>query len=243
MKLIQLNAWGGRLEPQIRNFLKAEQPDIVCLQEVIKLGAEGSGLFLPLKGMQTAAGLPFAAMAPAFSFNYMHSVAEFGNCVLANSPIKSAEVVFTHSEHEPNFNWTETIANMRNFVHAEVMVNNTPCHVITYHGFWIPDHKNGNDETLKQMLQIADYVKGLTGPIILTGDFNLAPHSESLEKINAILGNLSVSHNLKTTRTHLTHKTEICDYIFVNDLVKVKDFHASDEIVSDHRALILEFDL
>jgi endonuclease/exonuclease/phosphatase (EEP) superfamily protein YafD len=113
---------------------------------------------------------------------------------------------------------------------------------LTHHGYHIPDHKNGDEETLRQMKQLGEYIDSLDGPIILTGDFNLAPHSESLEQINARLINLCTQHRLKTTRTHLTHKTEVCDYIFVNNKVSVKSFQASDEIVSDHKALILEFD-
>jgi endonuclease/exonuclease/phosphatase family metal-dependent hydrolase len=243
MKLVQLNAWGGRLEPQIRNFLKAEAPDIVCMQEVISLQATGSGFFLPIEGMQAATDLPYMAFAPALSFKFMRGVAEFGNAILSKQPIDRSEIVFTHDKHAPDFVWGEKIANMRNFVHAVILINDKPCHVITHHGYWISEHKNGNEETIKQMSQIVDYISDLEGPVILTGDFNLSPHSESLEKINAVLENLSLKYDLKTTRTNLTHKTEVCDYVFVNDQVGVKNFGTSDEVISDHRALIMEFEV
>jgi len=91
------------------------------------------------------------------------------------------------------------------------------------------------------MKELVQYIKKLEGAVILTGDFNLAPHSKSLEQLNKMLSNLSVKANLDTTRNQLTYKKEVCDYIFVNDQVKVKSFEASDELVSDHKALILEF--
>lgn len=76
----------------------------------------------------------------------------------------------------------------------------------------------------------------------MTGDFNLEPHSESLELINNMLTNLPIKYGLKTTRTELTHKTEVCDYIFVNDQVKVESFKALEDIASDHMALVTVFE-
>jgi endonuclease/exonuclease/phosphatase (EEP) superfamily protein YafD len=83
----------------------------------------------------------------------------------------------------------------------------------------------------------------LSGPVILTGDFNLVPGSKSLEPLNKMLRNLSIEFRLSTTRNQLTHKNEVCDYIFVNDKVQVKQFEASDALISDHKALILDFEI
>jgi len=244
MKLLQLNAWGGRLEPQIGNLLQAEKPDIVCLQEAISFGENGSGLFMTIEKIQNAYNLPFLSFGPVFSFNYMRGTARFGNCNLSRYPIKKTEVVFTHQQHEDNFMWGESsAANMRNFVHSVIDIGGQQCNVLTHHGYWIADHKNGNAETVKQIGMIADYIAALQGPVILTGDFNLAPTSKSLVQLNETLENLSMKYKLKTTRNQLTYKTEVCDYVFVNDQVNVKSFEVSDELVSDHKALILEFDI
>ena len=243
MKLLQLNAWGGRLEPQIGDLLKTENPDIVCLQEAISFRKDGSGLFITIENIQENYDLPFMGFGPVFSFNYMKGTAQFGNCILSRFPIKKTEVIFTHQEHKDNFMWQEDSSNMRNFVHAEVQINGRTCHIITHHGFWILEHKNGNQETLKQTKMIADYIGELSGPTILTGDFNLVPQSPSLQQLNKLLTNLCITHKLKTTRTNLTYKTETCDYIFVNDEVNVDNFQALEKVVSDHKALSLEFNL
>lgn len=243
MKLLQLNAWGGRLEPQIRDLLRSEQPDIVCLQEAISFGVSGSGLFITIESIQEELGLQHVAFSPVFSFSYMKGLAKFGNGVLSRLPIKRTETVFTYLEHKDNFMWGEDSSNVRNFVHAELNINGKSCHVLTHHGFWVAEHKNGNDETKRQMQLLADYTKRLDGPVILTGDFNLVPESESVKILNRQLHNLTLEHKLATTRTSLTHKTEACDYIFVNDSVRTNQFAALDEIVSDHKALILEFDI
>lgn len=243
MKLLQLNAWGGRLEPQIRDLLHSEQPDIVCLQEAISFGANGSGLFITIESIQEDLDLQHVAFSPVFSFSYMKGLAKFGNGILSRLPITRTETVFTYLEHKDNFMWGEDSSNVRNFVHAELDINGSPYHVLTHHGFWVAEHKNGNDETKRQMQLLADYTKRLDGPVILTGDFNLVPESESVKILNRQLHNLTLEHKLATTRTSLTHKTEACDYIFVNDSVRTNQFAALDEIVSDHKALILEFDI
>ena len=243
MKLIQLNVWGERLERQLTNFFASEQADIVCLQEAISYPTGEPGFFASTENIQASGKFSYAALAPIMSFQYQHSAAHFGNCILSQAPIQKSEIIFTYLEHKDNFEFGTDSANIRNFVHATIELNGQPCNIITHHGFWIGEHKNGNEETLRQMKILGEYIDSLAGPVILTGDFNLAPHSESVELLNKRLKNLPIAHNLKTTRTNLTHKTEVCDYIFVNDAVKVKDFHASDELVSDHKALILDFDL
>lgn len=243
MKLIQLNMWGGRLDRQINNFIAQENADILCLQESVSYPVEDSGLFTSVENLQAIGELRYAAMAPVFSFQYQRSTARFGNCIASKIPIVKSETIFTYLAHKDDFEFGTDSANVRNFVHATVELNGQLCNILTHHGYWVAEHKNGNTETLRQMQLLGEYIDTLDGPIIVTGDFNLAPHSESLEHLNRRLKNLSVSHNLKTTRTPLTHKTEVCDYIFVNDAVNVTAFSASDEIVSDHKALILEFEI
>lgn len=94
---------------------------------------------------------------------------------------------------------------------------------------------------MRQCKLIADYVRTLEGEILLTGDFNLAPHSASLEQINSVLRNVCIEHGVTTTRTPLTQKTEVCDYIFSTSNLREMSFRVAEEIVSDHRALVLEF--
>jgi endonuclease/exonuclease/phosphatase family metal-dependent hydrolase len=243
LKLIQLNIWGGRLQHQLADFLIDEQPDFICLQEAISFNQEDAAVFLTIENIQKNNNLKYTAIAPVFSFVLIKCVARFSNCIISSFPIRKSETIFTHLEHQENFDFNEHNSNVRNFIHAVIDVNGQTYNLLTHHGYHIPDHKNGDAETLRQMKQLGEYIGQLNGPVILTGDFNLAPHSESLEVINSRLTNLSLAHHLKTTRTSLTHKTEVCDYVFVNDDIKVNKFYASDKIVSDHKALVLEFEI
>jgi endonuclease/exonuclease/phosphatase family metal-dependent hydrolase len=243
MKIIQLNVWAGRLQNQLLGFFEKEQADILCLQEAISYDKEDAAVFTTIENLQSRFNLKYSVIAPVFSFKLMNGSAKFGNCILSRFPVQKSEVIFTNLEYKENFDFNEHNSNVRNFIHIVIKIKEQEYNFLTHHGYHIPDHKNGDAETLRQMKQLGEYIDRLKGPIVLTGDFNLALHSESLNQINKRLTNLSSKYHLKTTRSTLTHKTEVCDYIFVNKEVKTKNFRVSDELISDHKALILDFDL
>jgi endonuclease/exonuclease/phosphatase family metal-dependent hydrolase len=243
VKLIQANVWwGGKLTDALKKFLVAEDPDILCLQEAANIPGT-TGMFLTVQQMQGIGRLDNMAFAPAVTLNFMHRKVDMGNAILSKLPIEQSESVYIHLEHNQDFDWDKHDYNVRNFLHGVIVLHNKPTHIITHHGYHIPEHKNGNAETLRQMKELAEYIKKLEGPIILTGDFNLLPHSKSLEIINKELTNLCIVNKVKTTRSNVKTRQEVCDYIFVNDQIKVKKFEASDKVVSDHKALILDFDV
>lgn len=242
MKILQLNCWSARLEKQVIDLINEERPDIVCLQEAISLEGSTMGIFAPIQILQKKTGLNYSYFSPTLSANYMRRKADFGNAVLSKHSFSYTNTVFTGRTYIEDFDSTEDDYNIRNLQHITIALENgETLHVLNHHGHHIHQHKNGDAETLKQCRQIVDYITPLKGKIILTGDFNLAPTSESIQQINAILTNLCVSHNLQTTRNELTPKNEVCDYIFINQDVYEKDFKVAQEIVSDHSALILTF--
>lgn len=244
MKIIQANIWGGKLSQQIIDFVHAEQPDFVCMQEVNDLkGRAGYQYFATLDEIKAAAGCNHSFMAATYSSRFMERELSFGNAILSKTAFASTKTVFTHGEHIHNFDAEQNEGNIRNFQVAAVDISDVRLNILNHHGYYVPDSKAGNDETMHATKMIADALRQLEGPIILCGDFNLAPASESLGLINRELTNLSVANGLKRTYNQLSAIQDVCDYIFVNDQVKVLDFQMSEEVVSDHKALILEFEL
>lgn len=242
MRLVQLNAWGGRLEHQLADLLTAEAANLVCLQEIVSI--KGDALMaLSLEELQAKLGLGHSFMSPVMSFNLMNKTAAFGNAILSEYPFEYQETIFTNLEYQAAFDYDSHDYNIRNLQHAQLNVAGQKLHLLNHHGHHVRQHKNGDAQTMRQIAQIADYLDTLDGPVILTGDFNLAPHSASLELLNSRLRNLSVEYKLKTTRNSLTTKTEVCDYVFVNNAVTVNSFRASEVVASDHQALILNFEL
>jgi endonuclease/exonuclease/phosphatase family metal-dependent hydrolase len=244
MKIIQLNIWGGKLGQQIIDFLQAENPDFVCMQEVNDLkGRAGYKFFGTLDEIKTGAGFTDAFMAPTYSSRYMERELEYGNVILSKFPIVTTKTVFTRGEYQRNFDIVQDDGNIRNLQVATAEVDGKLLNILNHHGHHVPDSKAGNDETLRQTQVIADTIDTIDGPIILCGDFNLAPGSQSIALINNKLINLSTANNLQRTYNQFSIVNEVCDYIFVNDQIKVRHFEMSEALVSDHKALILEFDV
>lgn len=244
MKIIQLNIWGGKLGQQVIDFLKAEKPDFVCMQEVNDLkGRAGYKFFATLEEIRKGAGMSDAFMSPTYSSRYMERELEYGNAILSDVPFTSMETVFTRGEYMRGFDVERNDGNIRNLQVASVEIDGKQLNILNHHGHHIPGTKDGDEETMRQMRLIADTIGRLEGPVIMCGDFNLAPTSRSIAIINEQLANLSSANKLERTYNQFSVVDTVCDYIFVNDAVKVRDFRMSDELVSDHKALILEFDL
>jgi len=243
MKLLQLNAWTLRLSTNIADMITKEAPDIVALQEAPETTIE-IGLFPSLTEFMDRIRFHHTYFSPVYSFRFMLGMIDFGNAIISNLPLHEKNTVFTNLEYVADFSLAENSYNVRNFQHIVAEdENGKKFHLINHHGYHVPQHKKGDDFTLKACRQIVDYAHSLEGAVIITGDFNLEPGSESLAVIEAFFRNLSTEYNLETTRTFLTHKSEVCDYIFVNDKVTVNHFYTSDIVASDHQGLVLDFDI
>jgi len=234
--------WNGRLGKQVIEFINAEKPDFVCLQEVLSLPGGAAGWFLtPIEDLQAAVGMELT-YAPFLDFHFMNRTAEIGIAVLSALPVASQSITFTGRQFIKDFDSLESDGNARNLLHTTFDSNGEALHVLTHHGHYTPGSKDGDEETMRQCGIIADYVAKLDGKVVLTGDFNLEPHSPSLEKINAALHNATIDYGLKTTYSKFGRLGMTCDYIFTNDAVKVLNFAMSDELLSDHAALVMEFE-
>lgn len=240
MKLLQLNIWGGRIENKLLEQLSSFDADIICLQEAVSL--DGTAMFnTTTEEISKELNLNHTYFSPVYSFTYSGRVGSFGNAILSKAPHTSQHTLFTRLDHKVNFNFDTDDYNVRNLQHCTIEVGNKTVHILNHHGHHVHQHKNGDPETLRQCELINNYASTLVGPIILSGDFNLAPDSESINIFDTRFINLSKKHELTTTRTILTDKTEVCDYIFVSKDVQVNSFYASDELMSDHVALVLDF--
>lgn len=243
MRLLQLNAWALRLSGSVTKMIDQESPDIVALQEILESDIE-IGLFPSLTEFMSMVKFRHGYFSPVHGFRYMSGVVDFGNAVISNLTLHDKQTVFTNLDYKTNFSYKDDDYNIRNFQHVIAEDGNgTKFHLINHHGYHIPEHKKGNNLTLKACRQIADYASKLEGPVIITGDFNLEPGSKSLAILENYFRNLTTEYGLKTTRNNLTHKSEVCDYIFVNDSVIVKDFYVSQVIASDHQGLVMDFEV
>ncbi len=245
MKLLQLNIWGGRLMHNIKQVIERENPDILCLQEVFSCASKAP-FFFPRDNLEVLkAAFPdhFVSYAPTFDLQIFDDTSYFGNAVFSRFPITEENTVFTHLNYKENLVIGQDTTNRRNVQHATLDISGTPIHILNHHGYHVAEHKNGNAETDQHMKIIYDYAQKISEPILITGDFNLSPDSQSLKDLNKDYRNLCIEHNIQTTRNALSSKTETCDYIFVNDSIHVQHFGVLPDVISDHAALVIEFDI
>lgn len=241
MKILQLNIWGGRLGSQVKLVINREKPDIVCFQEAIKVEGGRGFVFDDLSEIQSDTNFEHGYFSPSFGWKLMKREAQSGLATMSKLPFIHTDNAFTRLEYITDFDIIDTDYNVRSLQHVTVEYNEAELHILNHHGHHVPHHKDGDEETLRQCQMIVDYLDKLKGPIVLCGDFNLKPECESLDLINAKLVNHAKERGVLTTRTPLTRKTEVCDYIFTSPDIEVKDFQILDDIASDHKALFIEF--
>ena len=243
MKLLSLNMWQGRIGSILLNHLKSMDLDFACMQEGVDYKGHSLGLVCPYQNVGSVLDLENQFFSKLISTKLGSKSLGFGNVTYSNIPFTQTSTIFTRGEHKEDYDFDKDDYNIRAFQHVLIDINNKKLNILNHHGHHIDSHKLGDEETERQVKQISDYIKTLEGAVILCGDFNLSPESKSIRLLDKSLRNLSVENKLTTTRSKLTYKNEVCDYIFVNDKVKINSFAMDETIISDHNALIIDFDI
>lgn len=121
--------------------------------------------------------------------------------------------------------------------------------IATGHFMW--EKFPGDTETKINRARIAyDYLASLDHPFILTGDFNVEAHTKTSSQFGQIARNLSVEAKLLNTlnpnrsrHKHLFPPGIMCDYIFPSPGINILEFKVIDKPeLSDHFGLYLEFE-
>lgn len=123
-------------------------------------------------------------------------------------------------------------------------LNNKIFYVLNIHGLWNGMGKTDTEARINQSKKIREFMETLNALVILCGDLNLRPDTESIRILGKNMDNLIKKYNIKSTRTNLYLKNEkFADYIFTSQGIKVGNFKVMDDVVSDHAPLFLDFKL
>jgi endonuclease/exonuclease/phosphatase family metal-dependent hydrolase len=254
MKLISLNTWGGRAgkEKLLGFFAEHRDADIFCLQEVWSApyefleGHAAGGLAIKnsnvmTRGMQEISGL-LDQHARYFKPHYLDN---YGLMMLLKKDINIREEgdVFVYKERG-SLPEGDVGNHARNIQYAAFTTPRGERTVINFHGLWNGKGKGDSDERLHQSDRIIQFLKTISSPYILCGDFNLLPETDSLKRLEACgLRNLIKEYGITSTRTSLYEKEhKFADYVLVSEGIEVKDFRILQHEVSDHSPLYLEFE-
>jgi endonuclease/exonuclease/phosphatase family metal-dependent hydrolase len=247
MKLITLNVWEGRISRKIVPFFQKYPADIVCLQELNRAKET-----IPLwdvydvyDNIKTATGLPYEYFSPTVRYKIMDIDAEFGNGIFTNKQIAKKSTVFVNGQENYVTTPDDYVTNTRNAQIVELNIGKGRITIVNHHGYWEPNGM-GSSISVEKLELLSEHLQEVDGPLIVVGDFNVSSKSEAINKFKQKLGlvDLTESHNLGSTlSSDVTPYKVDCDHIFVSKHIKVKQIGLLDELVSDHKAIMLDFDI
>jgi endonuclease/exonuclease/phosphatase family metal-dependent hydrolase len=269
VRLVSLNAWGGAVWPALEEWLPRCRADVLCLQEVTRapvpspdwlvyadaerrldqradLFADVGRLLPGHRGQFCAAARGPMQDAAGGIFASEHGIALF---VAAPFTVTAQWQGFAHGAFRPDGWGAAPVPRALQAVRLydpESGRHLVLCHL---HGLRDPAGKGDTPARAAQaeaVLAAVAAVRCPGDPVVVAGDLNLLPGSESFAVFGRIgLADLVTGRGHADTRTSLYLKPQRhADYILVTPGLEVVDFDvpALPE-VSDHRPLILDLRL
>lgn len=249
MRLISLNSWGGRVGKPFLDFVR-EHSDVglFCFQEVWNGGHHMT--------KKSAAGVPMSDVIPelygvigailsdhvGFFSPMLHDFYGLALYVKKSIAVVGSGELFVYKEK--GYISEQDIANhARTIQYVTLETESGLRTVINFHGLWNGGGKGDHEDRLLQSDNIISFLKTLSHPYILVGDFNLLPETESLKKLEQFgLRNLIKEHGVTSTRTSLYKKEHrFADYTLVSEGITVNKFQVLPDEVSDHSPMYLDF--
>lgn len=252
VKILCLNVWiGGILFEQMVDFLNAENPDILLLQEVF----DGKDTNLPVQTRtfdelkKRLPELKHACFAPTMIDDVDGKDIVQGNAVMSKFPLEQQAVIhydvpFGKRINEP----THFHVSPRSLQHVVAHVGEKKLHVFNTQGIWGEDGDD-NERRLMMSKKIIQAIGDLS-PVVLAGDLNVQEGTQTVLNIEKKLKNvfyreLKTSFNLqrKNLDVHPGFAEATVDMMFVSPDVKVLNKRVPQVDVSDHLPLFAEIEI
>lgn len=255
MKILSLNIWDARVfNPLMKFFENNQDVDIFCLQEVFNGKEPGTfrGEGQVMNGFaEITKRLPdhigFFRPAedslddkPARGLSIPYGLAIF---------VKKGINILSH-HHDYVFGDTNKFLSDDAKTHRRIVQtvcisrNNNPLAISNFHGLWNGKGKTDTPERIEQSRKVKQHINSFNHSVVLVGDFNLLPDTESLAIVADGMKNLIKDYGITSTRSKLYTKHEkpvlFADYIFTTSDIEIKDFKVLQDVVSDHLPLCVE---
>lgn len=259
VKLISLNTLGGNYIDLLTEFITQQQPttDIFCFQEI----ASSSDNHTHQNTFQPDELEIFIKLLPDFNFiysdlfyglNYECRPVDYdlhiGNALFYRKDLvvsgTKVHDIFRTATDQVQSDWSDI---PRNLQQLDLNFNGRNYSVFNFHGQAIPGDKLDTEKRLEQSRKILKILPN-DREVILVGDFNLMPATQSVALIETKLRNLISEYHIANTRGSLNpyaglpDEQKYADFTFVSKGVNVTNFEVPDAQVSDHCPMVLEFD-
>lgn len=224
IKLLNFNAYyKNKNAKKLIDYINREKPDVIVLEEF--RGITQETVFL-LKSQYPYSG-PFDEITKRPNYIYIFSKIPFEFKTLKHREI---------GDKNPPM------------VHGKLKLGSTKIDLIAVH-LYKPFNAQIKSDALNWL---SDYLKPLTNPVLLVGDFNLTPWSDALIKFSSSnqlkkFGTFERSWPSQTAIIYIPFAQFLIDHVFVRDgaLWKINKhrFEAGPSIGSDHLPMISEFSI
>lgn len=248
MKLISLNTGTGMFLDPLLTFLttQRETTDIFCLQEV----TNGTNPNADVHDLQAIIN-PILSDYTAYIFDY-ESYGGGSIITYINSKKISVQSVMTSDLHH------EIVTTKRGEEHNASLIIDTTIqhdtwniHIINIHGLRHPWDKLDTDSRDIQTEKLIAYITQHKPQdrFIIIWDFNLAPNTKLITTLSEKFINLNTKFNITDTRgagSPYYGREDyqwFADYAFSSKNLHCTNFTTYEEVVSDHKALLLDFNL
>jgi endonuclease/exonuclease/phosphatase family metal-dependent hydrolase len=244
IKVVTLNIWlGGTLQEEYLQFLKAQDADILLLQEVNN--GEDAKLKPQYRSMQVLKQqlkYPYEIFVPEYlDITHTDGKAQTGNAILSKFPITSSDITdflpYTEEYQDVEGNYHNCPYNM---LHVTLDTPVGKLEVFNMHGVWDLDGDNFSPLRQKMSKLVISAVEGKER-VILAGDTNARPTNKAMVAIGEHLRSV-FGHELKST-FNMRHKenpgyaTSVVDAMYVSSDIEVLEHDCPDVNVSDHMPL------
>ncbi|MCC2646422.1 MAG: hypothetical protein K0R02_487 [Rickettsiaceae bacterium] len=243
LKIVNLNIWGGIVRNPLLKFIEQYKDyDIFCLQEVYKDAQHKISTDDKIVSLNIFSEIN--ALLPNHIGYFRSLVGEiFGMAIFINKKIKVLGEGELDIHINPNYTGRGP-THPRKLQWIRIKLNGKIYTVLNIHGLWNGMGKNDSPERILQSNIIRAFMDSLDTPIILCGDLNLRPDTESMRIIEKDMDNLVTIHNIKSTRTSYYDKPErFADYVLTSPSIKVLNFVVLPDEVSDHSIMLLEVEV
>lgn len=263
MRIVSLNAWGGAEFDSLADWLPQCGAEVVCLQEVTRIpGLGGWTRFADgERSLPQRANLfdDVRRLLPRHQGTFITSEAgpvqdadgcahrqDFGIAMFIGEsvPLISTGSSFVHGSFADHVEWPKTDRpRVAQAVRLVDRASGRTVLVTHLHGLRGPNGKMDTRDRAAQAVRLAELVTRMRESndlVVVAGDLNLLPDSETFEVLEAI--DLVDLVGYRDTRTSLYSKAvRHANYLLISEKDSVQGFDtpASPE-VSDHRPLILD---
>lgn len=249
IKVISLNVWqGGRLLPEIVEFLNSEQADIVLIQEAYESDFTHEERFRTVSVLKEKVGFQYVDFAQAFIQDDPSGLMPQGNALLTNFTIKKrtkyelSESTRDSYPDEPEF-WP---LEPRILQHVELESPVGSLNVFNVHGVWDLDGDNFSKQRQHMRDVILKVTRGLPR-VILGGDSNAKTtnraNQELEPQLKSVFGTKLVTTFNMHQKTNPGYATAAVDIMFVDPGIQVLSRSCPDVNVSDHLPLVAVLEL